>query len=87
MELIEGKSFLPKYTESVNDKGLRNSVAYASQTPWLQQKSIRDNILFGEEMDEERYEEVLDACALVQDLEVLEDGDQTEIGAKGVSLR
>lgn len=86
MELLEGKSFLPKYPEQVV-KGLRNSVAYASQTPWLQQKSIRDNVLFGEEMDEERYEMVLEACALLPDLEILEDGDMTEIGAKGVSLR
>ena len=87
MELLHGKSFLPKYPEQVNDQGLRNSIAYSSQTPWLQQKSIRDNILFGENMDEERYEEVLEACALNPDLDMLEDGDGTEIGAKGVSLR
>lgn len=87
MELLHGKSYLPKYPEQVNDQGLRNSIAYSSQTPWLQQKSIRDNILFGENMDEERYEEVLEACALNPDLDMLEDGDGTEIGAKGVSLR
>lgn len=62
-------------------------MAYCSQTPWLQQKSIKDNILFGEEFNEERYEATLEACALVPDLEMLEDGDQTEIGAKGVSPR
>lgn len=87
MELLHGKSFLPKYPEQVDSKGLRNSIAYASQTAWLQQKSIRDNILFGEKMDEARYEEVLEACALNPDLDMLEDGDGTEIGAKGVSLR
>lgn len=87
MELLHGKSYLPKYPEQVNNQGLRNSIAYASQTPWLQQKSIRENILFGEKMDEERYEEVLEACALNPDLDMLEDGDGTEIGAKGVSLR
>jgi ABC-type multidrug transport system fused ATPase/permease subunit len=48
----------------VNDQGLRNSVAYAAQTPWLQQKSIKDNILFGEEYDEARYEATIEACAL-----------------------
>ncbi|EIW69963.1 hypothetical protein TREMEDRAFT_38635 [Tremella mesenterica DSM 1558] len=87
MELAEGRSWLPKYPTQVDSKtGLRNSVAYAAQTPWLQQKSIKDNILFGEELDQVRYEATLDACALLPDLEVLEDGDATEIGAKGVSL-
>lgn len=85
MELLEGQTYLPKQTTQVDAKtGLRNSVAYASQTPWLQQKSIKDNILFGEEFNEERYDATLEACALVPDLEMLEDGDQTEIGAKGV---
>jgi ABC-type multidrug transport system fused ATPase/permease subunit len=85
MELIEGHSYLPKQTTQVDaETGLRNSVAYAAQTPWLQQKSIKDNILFGEEFNEQRYEATLDACALVPDLDILEDGDQTEIGAKGV---
>jgi ABC-type multidrug transport system fused ATPase/permease subunit len=87
MELIEGHSYLPKQPTQVDPQtGLRNSIAYAAQTPWLQQKSIKDNILFGEEFDEKRYEDTLDVCALVPDLDILEDGDQTEIGAKGVSL-
>ncbi|WVR08508.1 hypothetical protein IAU60_005563 [Kwoniella sp. DSM 27419] len=86
MELLSGQSYLPKNTTQVNEAGLRNSVAYASQTPWLQQKSIKDNILFGEAFDEQRYEMALEACALNPDLDMLEDGDQTEIGAKGVSL-
>jgi ABC-type multidrug transport system fused ATPase/permease subunit len=87
MELIEGHSYLPKQPTQVDPQtGLRNSVAYAAQTPWLQQKSIKDNILFGEGFDEKRYEDTLDACALVPDLDILEDGDQTEIGAKGVSV-
>lgn len=86
MELLQGSTHLPKQSTQVDaSTGLRNSVAYCSQTPWLQQKSIKDNILFGEEFSEERYEATLEACALVPDLEMLEDGDQTEIGAKGVS--
>lgn len=85
MELLHGHSYLPKQTTQIDaETGLRNSVAYASQTPWLQQKSIKDNILFGEEFNEDRYEATLEACALVPDLDMLEDGDQTEIGAKGV---
>ncbi|KGB75304.2 ATP-binding cassette transporter [Cryptococcus deuterogattii R265] len=87
MELLSGRSYLPKNTTQVDSSsGLRNSIAYAAQTPWLQQTSIKNNILFGEPFDEERYEMVLEACALNPDLDALEDGDMTEIGAKGVSL-
>jgi len=65
MELLEGRSYLPKdYTTVDEQTGLRNSVAYAAQTPWLQQLSIKDNILFGEKFDEQRYKATLDACAL-----------------------
>ena len=65
MELLEGNSWLPKETTQVDPQTkLRNSIAYGAQTPWLQQKSIKDNILFGEEYEEDRYEATLDACAL-----------------------
>ena len=65
MDLLEGQSFLPKDINTVDPAtGLRNSVSYAAQTPWLQQKTIKDNILFGEPYDEERYEATLEACAL-----------------------
>lgn len=68
MDLVEGQSWLPKnITQLHPTTGLRNSVAYASQTPWLQQKSIKDNILFGEQFEEERYEATLEACALSVD--------------------
>lgn len=86
MDVIEGKTFLPKHRSQVDGAtGLRNAVAYAAQTPWLQQKSIKDNILFGEELNEERYEATVEACALRTDFDILEDGDLTEIGDKGVS--
>ncbi|KAI8388117.1 P-loop containing nucleoside triphosphate hydrolase protein [Radiomyces spectabilis] len=65
---------------------LDHAVAYVSQTPWLQNASIRDNILFGLPYDEQRYTDTLYACALEKDLEILEDGDMTEIGEKGITL-
>jgi ABC-type transport system involved in cytochrome bd biosynthesis fused ATPase/permease subunit len=65
MELVEGQSWLPKQVTRVDkETGLRNSIAYAAQTPWLQQKSIKDNILFGDQFDAKRYEATLEACAL-----------------------
>jgi ABC-type transport system involved in cytochrome bd biosynthesis fused ATPase/permease subunit len=50
-------------------------IAYVPQNPWLQNLSMRDNILFGEPCNEERYQEVIDACALRLDLEILPKGD------------
>ncbi|OAD72486.1 hypothetical protein PHYBLDRAFT_65471 [Phycomyces blakesleeanus NRRL 1555(-)] len=65
---------------------LESSVAYAAQTPWLQNASIHDNILFGLPFSEKRYNDTVKACALVKDLLYLEDGDMTEIGEKGITL-
>lgn len=83
MDCLQGKVLLPKESTQIEPKtGLRNSVAYCSQIPWLQHQTIKQNILFGEEYDEERYHATLEACAIVPDLEVLEDGDETEIGVR-----
>lgn len=61
-------------------------VAYASQVPWIQHASVRDNIIFGERFDSTKYERVIEACSLKADFEILSAGDQTEIGEKGVNL-
>ncbi|KAH6911449.1 ATP-binding cassette transporter, partial [Coprinopsis sp. MPI-PUGE-AT-0042] len=60
--------------------------AYVPQTAWLRNASIKDNILFCLPYDEERYNKTLKACALVSDLRILEDGDESEIGEQGVNL-
>ncbi|KAG2227320.1 hypothetical protein INT45_004275 [Circinella minor] len=65
---------------------LDHSLAYVSQTAWLQNASIRDNILFGLPYIKKRYKETLRSCALDKDLAILEDGDMTEIGEKGITL-
>ncbi|RDX74677.1 ABC transporter C family member 3, partial [Mucuna pruriens] len=62
------------------------SKAYVSQSPWIQSGKIEENILFGKEMDKEKYEKVLEACSLTKDLEILPFGDQTIIGEKGINL-
>ncbi|GAB4858401.1 Multidrug resistance-associated protein 7 [Ancistrocladus abbreviatus] len=61
-------------------------IAYVSQTAWIQTGSIRENILFGSAMDDQRYQETLVRCSLVKDLELLPYGDMTEIGERGVNL-
>lgn len=60
--------------------------AYCSQEPWLQFKTIRENILFGLEYEPEVYDRVLSACELFRDLKSLPRGDMTEIGEKGIVL-
>ncbi|KDQ16441.1 hypothetical protein BOTBODRAFT_186495 [Botryobasidium botryosum FD-172 SS1] len=77
---------LPKNTTQVDDHGLMNSVSYCAQTTWLEHQSIKENILFRSPYDKARYQQVLECCALNPDLAVFEDGDDTEIGARGVSL-
>lgn len=57
-------------------------MAYVPQQAWIQNATLRDNILFGKSFDESKYNKVLDACSLRTDLEVLSGGDMTEIGEK-----
>ncbi|KAJ7265915.1 P-loop containing nucleoside triphosphate hydrolase protein [Mycena haematopus] len=60
--------------------------AYVPQVSWLRNASVKQNILFHLPYDKERYERTLEACALIDDLAILEDGDETEIGELGVTL-
>uniref|UniRef100_A0A8C8R4R5 Canalicular multispecific organic anion transporter 1 n=1 Tax=Pelusios castaneus TaxID=367368 RepID=A0A8C8R4R5_9SAUR len=65
---------------------IQGSVAYVPQQAWIQNATLKDNVLFGSELDEARYQRVLEACALLPDLELLPGGDLTEIGEKGINL-
>ncbi|ETP17049.1 hypothetical protein F441_08462 [Phytophthora nicotianae CJ01A1] len=61
-------------------------VAYVSQDTWIRNATLRDNILFEQDYDAERYEQVLDASQLAMDLKALPNGDSTEIGERGINL-
>ncbi|KAG1695187.1 hypothetical protein DVH05_020828 [Phytophthora capsici] len=65
---------------------VRGRVAYYSQQTWIQNMTIRDNILFGLPYDKEKYSKVIAACGLLPDLKQFPGGDATEIGQKGVNL-
>uniref|UniRef100_A0A8C3UXD9 Canalicular multispecific organic anion transporter 2 n=1 Tax=Catharus ustulatus TaxID=91951 RepID=A0A8C3UXD9_CATUS len=65
---------------------VKGSVAYVPQQAWIQNATLKDNILFGQALNEEKYQNALEVCALKTDLEVLPGGDQTEIGEKGINL-
>ncbi|XP_074278015.1 ABC transporter C family member 4-like [Silene latifolia] len=62
------------------------TTAYVAQTSWIQNGSIEDNILFGLPMNKHNYKGALRVCCLEKDLEMMEFGDQTEIGERGINL-
>ncbi|GME67311.1 unnamed protein product [[Candida] boidinii] len=66
--------------------GLTESVAYCAQSAWLLNDTIRENILFASPYKEDRYKAVIHACGLERDLEILDNGDETEVGEKGITL-
>uniref|UniRef100_A0A8C9WMA0 ABC-type glutathione-S-conjugate transporter n=1 Tax=Scleropages formosus TaxID=113540 RepID=A0A8C9WMA0_SCLFO len=65
---------------------VKGSVAYVPQQAWIQNAALQDNIMFGREKKLSWYQRVLEACALLPDLEILPAGDATEIGEKGLNL-
>ncbi|XP_014689382.3 ATP-binding cassette sub-family C member 3 isoform X1 [Equus asinus] len=74
MEKLEGKVYM------------KGSVAYVPQQAWIQNCTLQENVLFGQALDPKRYQQALETCALLADLEVLPGRDQTEIGEKGINL-
>ena len=76
-------------TGTINLKG---KFAYVSQQAWIQNMSLKDNVLFDALLDntsipnEKKYEKVIAACSLTSDLEMLSNGDATEIGENGINL-
>ncbi|KAJ3203156.1 hypothetical protein HDU67_010360, partial [Dinochytrium kinnereticum] len=74
---------MPKSKGSVDIFG---RIAYSPQQGWLLNTSLKENILFGAPLDQDRYERVLWACALDKDILQFPDGDQTEVGERGVTL-
>ncbi|KAJ1764986.1 hypothetical protein LPJ74_006517 [Coemansia sp. RSA 1843] len=81
-----GESKYKDIVDIANEGLALHDIAYVAQEPWLRNATIRENILFGETYEKERYEEVLRVCALKPDLRILPAGDETEIGERGVTL-
>ncbi|KAJ2746581.1 Transporter of the ATP-binding cassette (ABC) [Coemansia sp. BCRC 34301] len=95
MRLIEGQLMVPgaAFNARATPRGpltspfaLHESVAYVAQQAWLLNDTIRGNITFGLPYDEQRYTEVVRMCALARDFEILDAGDMTEVGERGVAL-
>ncbi|KAJ2609244.1 hypothetical protein H4S08_004131 [Coemansia sp. RSA 1365] len=90
---LEGGQVLVPVSPTTGDEGIGmlssvvlGDIAYVAQEPWLRNATIRDNILFGERYDRQRYKRVVYMCALAADLEILKAGDMTEIGERGITL-
>ena len=88
MTLLDGSVHLPggydRMTLKPGEDGLTDSVAYCAQQAWLVNDTIKQNIVFASSYDEARYRSVINACALKRDLEILESGDSTLVGEKGI---
>lgn len=65
---------------------VRGRVAYVAQAPWVMNASVRENIVFGHRWDPDFYDLTVEACALLDDFKIMPDGDQTEVGERGISL-
>ena len=65
---------------------INGSISYVGQEAWIQNDTVRNNILFHQPFNNERYQKILRICELNPDLEQLIGGDLTEIGEKGINL-
>jgi len=65
---------------------LSGSSAIAEQKVWIENKTIKEIILFGKDLDEKRYQMTIQSCQLIDDLKQLPGGDQTELGENGINL-
>ncbi|KAL9244577.1 hypothetical protein vseg_018344 [Gypsophila vaccaria] len=74
---------IPKISGNVVAVG---SIAYVSQTAWIQSGTLRENILYGKPMDEDRYKMAIKSTALDKDIKSFSHGDLTEIGQRGINM-
>lgn len=74
--------FMPKTKGEVYDNG----DVLLCGSPWVENTTVRKNILFGSPLNESKYQEVIEACCLEDDLKLLPGGDNTEVGERGVTL-
>ncbi|KAI0775463.1 hypothetical protein BC629DRAFT_1595092 [Irpex lacteus] len=86
MALLGEMHYIPSGPESWTNLPREGGVAYAAQESWVQNETIKENIIFGSSFDEDRYQKVIYQCGLTRDLSLFEAGDATEVGEKGLTL-
>lgn len=65
---------------------VNGNLAYCCQTPWIMNDTVKNNVLFGSNLDQKRYEEAIKFSCLEDDLHIFKEGDSTVIGEKGSTL-
>ncbi|KAJ3040385.1 Multidrug resistance-associated protein 4 [Rhizophlyctis rosea] len=86
MVLVSGRVGV-RPASSPSDTGLcRPKVAYAGQSPWITSATVKENILFGSKWDKGRFEWTLRICQMERDVGLFEEGVETLIGERGVTL-
>ncbi|KAJ4001710.1 P-loop containing nucleoside triphosphate hydrolase protein [Lentinula boryana] len=86
LALLGEMRFVSIESDSYYNLPREGGVSYAAQESWIQNDTIRNNVLFGSDFDEERYNDVLYQCGLLRDLSLFDAGDMTEVGEKGINL-
>ncbi|RMZ95784.1 canalicular multispecific organic anion transporter 1 [Brachionus plicatilis] len=79
-------SILGEMCKTEGNLNIDGSISYVPQQAWIQNATVRENIVFGNEFDHKYYNKIIQACSLETDLEILVAGDRTEIGEKGINL-
>ncbi|GAM21257.1 hypothetical protein SAMD00019534_044320 [Acytostelium subglobosum LB1] len=80
------QAVLGEMERTAGTQHIKGRIAYVAQQAWIINASLKNNILFGQPYDEERYNRVIEVCALQRDIELFPQGDDVEIGERGVNL-
>ncbi|KAG8864753.1 hypothetical protein FRB96_003338, partial [Tulasnella sp. 330] len=86
MALLGEMHFKREHIDSFLNLPREDGIAFCAQESWIQNATIKDNILFGSTFDEARYHKVVHQCALETDFQLFDAGDATEVGEKGLTL-
>ncbi|KAI2616070.1 P-loop containing nucleoside triphosphate hydrolase protein [Hypoxylon sp. NC1633] len=93
VEILGGSISVPQApSERYDTKANRDNwtipgaIAFVAQIPWIENATVKENILFGLPYDAYRYNKTIEVCALTKDMDMFSDGEDTEIGANGINL-
>eukprot|EP00658_Telonema_sp_P-2_P002243 TRINITY_DN10857_c0_g3_i8.p1 TRINITY_DN10857_c0_g3~~TRINITY_DN10857_c0_g3_i8.p1 ORF type:complete len:875 (+),score=213.59 TRINITY_DN10857_c0_g3_i8:73-2697(+) len=77
---------MPHVSAGASKRSIRGRVAYVPQSSWIFNGTVQDNILFGLDYDEQRFNNAVQLAQMVRDLDIMADGKYTEIGERGVNV-
>ncbi|KAI1138221.1 putative ATP-binding cassette transporter protein [Hypoxylon sp. FL0543] len=93
VDILAGSISVPRAPSQRHDQKanrdnwiIPGAIAFVAQIPWIENATVKENILFGLPYDAYRYNKTVEVCALTKDMEMFSDGENTEIGANGINL-